>query len=143
MLFFESMLGEGPDPKREGAFVRFAARVGSLFDVEIGGTVRREARFAEVTVIPPQAAVPLQLQAKLANEGNVALKCDNSFHIWGAQDLVVGRGALTKSYTSPGQTVTMTGEWDGALSPGAYTVVTTADCGDELVLVEESGLTIP
>ena len=35
------------------------------------------------------------------------------------------------------------GTWAGALSPGTYTVVMTADCSEDLVLVEETRLTVP
>jgi len=143
VLFFESAIGEVPDLERVGAVVRFAARIGSLLDIQVKGTVRQEGRLAIASIAPPTASSPLRLQGTLANEGNTSLQCENSFYLVGPHELVVARGVLPKAYLSAGQSVALTGDWNGALSPGAYAVVVTADCGEELVLVEEAPLTVP
>jgi len=143
VLFFESIIGELPDVQQDGAVVRFAARIGSLFDIEIQQTARREGRLTLRPLAAPDASGPFALEAVLANEGNTTLQCENTFHVMGTDGVVVGRGQLPKGYLSPGQRVPLSGFWQEPLSAGAYSVVVTADCGETLVLVEEQALTVP
>ena len=143
VLFVESKIGEAPNPlspEGTGATVQFAARLGSLFFVNVKGTVNREGHIALQAPGRPAPGRPLALQGALANDGNAFLKCAGSFHIMGSADLVVARGELPTRYVWPGEQVPVSGEWSGTLPPGPHTVVLTYDCGEDLVLVEEAPL---
>ena len=146
VLFFEGAIGEAPPlviTEGPGAVVQFAARLGSLFFVETQGTVRREARLHSVAVVGPGASSgSVMLEASLANEGNVTLKCRGSFHLMGPANVVVGRGELPERYIWPGDEAPLAAEWAGTLEPGDYTVVLTYTCGEELIIVEEARLPV-
>ena len=143
VLFFESTIAAPHTPEADGVLVKYAARLGSLFMVEVKGTVRREARLAALTVLPPQGPNPLKIETQLANEGNVSLSCDGSFHLLTTDNRIAARGEVPHRYVWPGHQVPVYGEWVGSLSAGAYTAVMTYDCGEELVVVEERQLSVP
>ncbi|MDP3722055.1 MAG: hypothetical protein Q8R91_00960 [Candidatus Omnitrophota bacterium] len=141
-LFFESTIAEGP-VQGTGVSVRYAARLGSLVLVEVNGTGRHEGRLSSLSVKEPTASSPLTIHATLANEGNLSLACDGSFHIVAPGDLIMGRGDLPHRYVWPGVSAPITTEWRGSVEPGAYTVVITYDCGEGLILVEEAPWAVP
>ncbi|MBI4598330.1 MAG: hypothetical protein HY737_08035 [Candidatus Omnitrophica bacterium] len=151
VLFFEAALAEAPaePPGSEvgadthEAVVKFAARLGSLFLVDVKGTVRREARLSSAKVTPPSVAHPIKLEAVLANEGNVSLSCTNSYHIMGPDNVVVDRGELSALYLWPGDKAGLAAEASALLGTGTYQVVITSDCGEELIIAEETQLSVP
>ena len=108
--------------------------------VDVEETVRREARLSNLQ--PSATPAGMQIKAVLANEGNVHLKCEGSFHVLGPKELVVGRGELPARYAWPDVAVPVEAQWSGTVSPGTYTVVATYDCGEGLIVVEEAPLSI-
>ena len=143
VLFFESMIAEASSPQADGVMVKYAARLGSLFLVEVKGTVRREARLAALSIAPPGGSTPLKLEGQLANEGNVSLSCSGSFHVLSQDNRIAARGELPHRYVWPGHQVPVSGEWAGLLPRGTYTAVATYDCGEELVILEERQFVAP
>jgi hypothetical protein len=142
VLFFESMIADPSQAEADSVAVKYAARLGSLFLIEIDQTVRREATMQGVQ-IAVDAALPLRLKGSLSNEGNVSLKCAGTFHVMSAQGMVAARGELPMRYAWPGNKVPFEAEWPGKLASGSYSVVATYDCGDDLVLVEEVAASVP
>ncbi len=143
VLFFESTIAEAQTPEADGVLVKYAARLGSLFMVEVKGAVRREARLAALSALPSRGSHPLTIEAQLANEGNVSLSCGGSFHLLTQDNRIAARGELPHRYVWPGRQAPVSGEWAGSLSAGTYTVVATYDCGEELVILEERQLSVP
>ena len=142
VLFFESMISDPTQAEEDSVAVKYAARLGSLFLVEIDKTVRREATLKDVQVTF-DAATPLRIQGTLSNEGNVSLKCSGTFHVMSSQGMVTARGELPLRYVWPGNQVPFQAEWPGKLASGTYSTVATYDCGDDLVLVEEVAASVP
>ncbi|MBI3323758.1 MAG: hypothetical protein HYZ92_00570 [Candidatus Omnitrophica bacterium] len=144
VLFFESVIGQGRAERsaEPSAKVQFSARLGSLFLVEVNGSVRRQATLASLAVSPPSASTPLKLQSQLSNDGNTVLKCEGFFHLLGPSDLVAARGELPSRYLWPGSGAPIAAEWAGSLNPGSYTTVVTYDCGGELVVTSEADLVV-
>jgi len=144
VLFLESVIGEQPpgEAGERSAKVQFAARLGSLFMIDVNGTVKRQARLLSPSITPPGPSSPLAIRAQFANDGNTALRCDGFFHLMGAGDLIAARGQLPARYVWPGDRVPVAAEWAGALAPGSYTTVLTYDCGGELVVTEEAELVV-
>ena len=143
VLFVQGMLGEVPNPVAPAgteATVKFAASLGSLFLVEVDGTVTREGRLALEPVAWPTGNAPLTVRGRLRNEGNAFLHCTGSFHVVGAGEVVVARGKLPDRYVWPEDEAAFEGTWSGELPAGTHPVVVTYDCGGELVLVEETVL---
>lgn len=147
VLFFESTIAEtrpdarasGPDQK-EGVEVRYAARLGSLFLLNVRGTVRKEATLSNLSVA---VGSEVTLSAQLANTGNVTLKCEGSFHLMDQASVVVARGALPARYLWPQQSAPVTSTAADRPGPGRYSAVVTYGCGDALVVVEEVPVVIP
>lgn len=144
VLFFESVIGEQPaeSTAERSAKVQFAARLGSLFMIDVNATVKRQARLLSVSIAPPGASSPLAIRAQFANDGNTVLRCDGFFHLMSAGGLVAARGQLPARYVWPGERVPVAAEWAGAPAPGSYTTVLTYDCGGELVVSEEAELVV-
>jgi hypothetical protein len=147
VLFFESTIADsrpdarasGPD-QAEGVEVRYAARLGSLFLINVKGTVRKEAALSNLSVaVGPEVT----LSARLANMGNVTLKCEGSFHLMDQASVVVARGALPVRYLWPQQSAPVTATAADRPGPGRYSAIVTYGCGDNLVVVDEASITVP
>jgi hypothetical protein len=145
VLFFESALGQEAVERTEGpsAKVQLAARLGSLFLVDVKGTVKRQAQLSSLALTPPGPATPLVIRAEFSNDGNTALRCEGFFHLLAGDGLITGRGELPARYVWPGDRVPVLAEWAGSLSAGSHTAVLTYDCGGELVVTEEAELVAP
>ena len=143
VVFFEALLAESPagtktaPSDKTSGNVLFAARLGSLFYVDVKGTVRKEGRLSEVMVSRATAAAPATAQAKLSNEGNAVLLCEGAFHVIDANNVMTDRGQLPTRWVWPGDQVPLTVELGES---AAGTLVLTYDCGEDVVIVEETPL---
>ncbi len=142
VLFFESEVNEPAGEGKDSVTVKYAARLGSLFNITIKGTAQRQAQLTVESVSPPSRSLPLRVHGAISNGGNVRLTCDGSFHVLSSANLVAARGELPRRYLWPGVKAPVDLEWPGSLDPGAYTVVLTYDCGENLILVEEASATV-
>lgn len=143
VLFFESTIATAASPDQAGVSVRYAARLGSLFFVEVEGTVVRQASLENLMVTPPGSSGILTIAGSLANQGNVPLKCTGTFHLMDSTGLIAGRGELPLQYLSSESEVPVQTQWAGSLAPGSYTAILTYDCEEGLIVVEEVPLTVP
>lgn len=141
VLFFESVLARAKESD-QGVTVQYTGRLGSLFEVEVAGTLRRTGEIAEVTLGRPDEDRPLTLGYAFRNTGNVTLRPKAYFNIVDRTGRYFGRGEFTPLYTFPGRAGSTTSEWTGRLEPGDYTVVLTVDLGGEEPLVIERPLVV-
>ncbi len=147
VLFMESGIGHGrqqDNPEAIAVEIEYAARIGSLFLLEVNGTTKPQARLASLVATPPSAGRPLTVEGTFVNEGNVVARCEaGSFHIQDASGILAARGGLPDRYVWPGDQVPFLAQWEGSLAPGSYNMVLSYDCGDELVVGEEVPLSVP
>lgn len=141
VLFFESVIARGMADEK-GVSVQYTGRIGSLFEIEVAGTVRRTAEISEVTVGRPDEDRPLAMSFTLKNTGNVILRPKAYFNIVDDRGQYFGRGEFKPIYLSPNRSGSTATEWTGNLSPGSYTVVLTIDLGGEEILVSEHPLEV-
>ena len=143
VLFFESMIGAIPDPAKEGAFVRVAGRIGSLFYVRIKGAIDRQGDVSLVKVWPPSGNAPMEIETTFKNTGNVDVTLGGNLLVMDAKGAVVGRGDLAKMYTQPGLSGTRKTQWVGRLAKGVYDLLLTYDMGSGKAIVKEEKISIP
>lgn len=141
VLFFESKLASTA-PNTEGVNVQYLGRLGSLFNVEVTGTIERTGEIQEVIIGRPDDSRPLTLGYTFLNTGNIAIRPKAYFNIIDASGRYFGRGELDQLYTFPHRGGSTTTEWIGQLPVGAYTVLLTVDLGDNQVLVAERPLEV-
>jgi hypothetical protein len=147
MLFVETVFASTVPaitggPESITASVDYTGRLGHTFMVEIQNTLTPRASLRNLTVVPPGVG-PMVVRGTLANEGNVVAKCERaSFHAQTADGLIAARGSLPGAFVDAGQQVPIQAEWTGSLSPGAYSLILTYDCGDELLVSEEVPLQV-
>lgn len=139
VMFFESVLGKTPQDK-QGVSVQYTGRLGSLFEVQITGTVERAGEITNVTIGEFAEDRPLTLGYTFLNKGNIAIRPKAFFNITDQAGRYFGRGEFNQLYTFPGRSGSATMEWTGSLAPGDYTVLITADLGDHQVVVAERSL---
>ncbi len=140
ILFFETALGVGKN--EEGASVSVAGRIGSLFYVDISGTVRREGKIEKVEVIPGIGNRPAIIRTVFKNSGNTVIVLEGEFVLMDADGAVKARAKLEPIYSREGSTASQETEWAGKLAPGAYDGVFTYDMGGGDLLVEEKKIQI-
>lgn len=141
VLFFESVLAR-TKANEQGVTVQYTGRLGSLFEVDVAGTIRRAGEIAEVALGRPDEDRPLTLAYTFLNTGNVAARPKAYFNIVDASGRYFGRGEFPPLYTFPGRAGTATAQWTGRLDPGDYTVLLTVDVGTEEPLVIERPLAV-
>lgn len=141
VLFFESVIQEAK-PNEQGVSVQYTGRMGSLFEVHVTGTVKREGEIAELAVGEFAEDRPLLLSYRFNNRGNIALRPKAFFNIVDASGRYFGRGEFNPIYTFPGRSGSAKAEWNGSLGPGSYTVLVTVDLGDNQVIVAEAPLKV-
>ena len=140
VLFFENILGTTTN--QEGANVLVAGRIGSLFFVQIKGTVERSGKLRSLDVVPPQGNSPMEISVDFENSGNVDITLQGNFVLMDEKGSVAARGDLKKIYTQPGGGAKNKTEWVGRLEPGKYNLVVTFDLGKGKSLVEEKELIV-
>lgn len=140
ILFFETSLGMGQN--EEGASVSVAGRIGSLFYVDIAGTIRREGKIQALTLTPGKGNRPAVIKTVFENTGNTALAVEGEFVLMDAEGGVKARGKLATIYVRAGAVASQESEWAGRLAPGTYDGVFTFDMGEGALLVEEKKITI-
>ncbi|MBI2104264.1 MAG: hypothetical protein HYT90_01610 [Candidatus Omnitrophica bacterium] len=141
VLFFESAVGASP-PDEQGVVVQYTGRLGSLFEIEVAGTVERTGELREVTVGRPDDDRPLALGYSFVNTGNVVLRPKAYFNIVDRTGRYFGRGEFNPLYTFPGRSGSTATEWTGRLPVGDYTLLVTVDLGADDVLVAEEPLRV-
>lgn len=141
VMFFESALAK-TTPDKEGVSVLYTGRVGSLIEVHVAGTEQRAGEIAQVSVGEVSEDRPLKISFTFLNKGNIALRPKTVFNIIDDSGRYFGRGEFKPLYVFPGRSGSAITEWKGALSPGNYTVVITADLGQQQVVVAEHPLKV-
>ena len=141
VLFFESALGLAPKNER-GVTVQYTGRLGSLFEIEVAGQVKRTGTVTGPALGRPDEHRPLSLSFSFTNTGNVVIRPKAYFNIVDEAGRYFGRGEFNQLYTSPGRSGSAKAEWSGSLPPGRYTVVLTVEVGASDVLVMEQPLQV-
>ncbi len=139
VMFFESALGKGK-PDEQGVSVQYTGRIGSLFEVQVAGTVERVGEITKIETGTVSEDRPLSLSYTFVNKSNIVLRPKTIFNIVDASGRYFGRGEFKQLYTFPGRSGSSTTEWKGSLKPGDYTLVLTADVGEHQVVVAEHPL---
>ncbi|MBP9733330.1 MAG: hypothetical protein KBD07_03020 [Candidatus Omnitrophica bacterium] len=140
IMFFETSLGVGQN--EEGASVSVAGRIGSLFYVDIAGTVRHEGKIELLEFTPGKGNRPSVIRPVFKNTGNTSLTVEGEFMLIDAEGAAKARGKLNPIYSREGSTTSQETEWPGRLAPGTYDGVFTFDLGDGELLVEEKKISI-
>lgn len=140
VLFMETAMGQAQD--EEGASVLVAGRIGSIFLVNVKGTVRKEGQIKGVEVIAPEGNKPLEIQTTFENTGNTAIELNGTFILMDAEGSAVARGSLQTLHTFPQSTETRATQWSGSIAKGTYDLLLTYDLGQGQTLVEEKQITI-
>ncbi|HXV18536.1 MAG TPA: hypothetical protein VD883_00485 [Candidatus Omnitrophota bacterium] len=140
VLFFETILGTTVD--EEGANVIVAGRIGSLFLLQVRGTIDRRGELESVEVTPPIENKPMEITTRFKNSGNTHIILAGNFLIMDSEGKVHGRGDLRKLYMLSGDSGEGTTQWVGRLEKGVYQVLLTYDLGESQTLVEEKSITI-
>jgi hypothetical protein len=140
VLFFETAVGEAADT--EGARVLVTARLGSIFKIEIDGTVKRSGAVTALALEPPRGSKPASFQVTFKNDGNTDIEMKGNFMILDAAGAAKGRGELEAIFTQAGTEATRTTTWAGKLAPGVYEVIFTFDLGEGEILSEERKMTV-
>jgi hypothetical protein len=141
VLFFESILARPPEDE-EGVSVQYTGRLGSLFELEVAGTVKRTGEVAELAIGRPDEDRALTLGYTFLNTGNVAIRPKAYFNIVDQAGRYFGRGEFDRIYTFPGRSGSTTTEWTGGLAPGDYAVLLTVDLGGNEIRVAEQPLSV-
>ncbi len=140
VLFFETQLGQAKN--EEGANVQVAGRIGSLFFVQVKGTVTRSGEVQSVKITPPQGNQPMGIETVFKNTGNVDVALGGNFLIMDTEGKVLGRGDLSTIYTFPGALEARKTQWVGKLPKGSHQMVLTYDMGLGKSIVKEEVLNI-
>jgi len=140
VLFFETMLGA--TVSEEGASVLVAARIGSLFFIQVKGTIDRSGQVQSVQIDPPQGNKPMEIITVFKNTGNVDITLGGNLLIMDSEGKMLGRGGLNKIYTFPQSTASGKTQWIGRLPKGKYQLLITYDLGKGKTEVKEEALLI-
>lgn len=132
VLFFETVIGEGQD--EQGLSVLILGRLGSLFYVQVEGTVNKEAILKDITIKEQKAG--FQLSALFKNIGNVDITATGHFDLIDRAGMVFARGEFNQAFTFPQDEVLLESSWDKNVTPGIYDLIITLDLGEK-ALVEE------
>ena len=141
VLFFETTLGSG---KTEGGTrLSLASRIGSLFFVDVKGTVQRKGEVRSINIqASSQGSRPVEIKTTFKNTGNTAIVLSGNYILMDTQSQVRALGDLANIYTSPGTTGTATTQWVGRLPKGNYDALLTYELGGGMNQVEERTFTV-
>jgi hypothetical protein len=135
VVFFETTVGERPT--EEGASVTVAARLGTIFAIEITGKVERNGEITSIEINPSMGNKPLEVMVTFQNTGSSDIELKGNLMIVDSSGQIRGRGELNSIHTQKGMVVTRKSEWAGKLSPGNYDVIFTFDLGEGKIITEE------
>jgi len=135
VLFFETsymkekafLIG---DELKSGAFLNI--RLGSLFYVEVKGSVKRDARIDSFSVAFNPDKKELSIRGELKNTGNADITTAATFHIMDQKGIVHARGEFNSIYILPGDKAPISASWSQPLLPGKYDLVLTLNLGKSL-----------
>jgi len=142
VLFFESLFGELPQERQEGVVIPVAVRIGSLFYVEVEGTVERTARLENIKIGKEEESGPIMIKADFINTGNVDIDTQGSYYIIDKEGLIYSRGEFNHIYTFPQDIAKLEAACDDVISSGVYDLIITLDLGKGETLVEEIRLMV-
>jgi hypothetical protein len=135
ILFFESSESKVDQKSKEdttAVVVPIAVRVGSLFFVEVEGTVKRQAEIEKFSLQKDAADEPLYISLDLRNSGNTDITAKGNYNIMNDEGMVVARGEFNDVYTLPNDLVKLTASWKDTIAKGKYSFVITLDLGKSL-----------
>ena len=132
VLFFETAIGEGRDER--GLTVLILGRLGSLFYVDVEGTINKQARLTNIAVKEEEEG--FKVTALFKNTGNVYIACSGNFNLIDRNGVVFARGQFNNTYTFPQGEVFLQATWERDVEPGTYDLIITLDLGEQ-TLVEE------
>ena len=138
VMFFEDLLSA---PGEEGVSVGVAIRIASLFYVEAKGTIKRDARLSNLSLIKKERDV-LQISADFKNTGNVDVTTAGTYSIIDEQGMVYARGEFSPVYTLPGDEGRIDSVWKEDIASGEYDLIITLNLGGGVVKVSESRVRI-
>ncbi len=130
--FFETALGEMPDPKSQEKNLLVKGRIGSLFLVETKDSIRK-------TDIEDISSIGNKIQGRLRNKGNTVLSGKGSFYVMDNKGEVFDRGVIKEMYLSSGDSTDIAFELGDSIPIGDYTLIISLDLGEGNVYVKEVG----
>jgi len=134
ILFFEVEVGETAG-KTEGTKVKVYNRLGSIFTVEVEGTVKRVAQVSNFNIKKAEAG--FEATADFENSGNVDITAKGSIDIINEEGFVLARKQFNDIYTMPLDKAKLYVEnMDADLYKGKYDAILTFDL-EGGVLVKE------
>lgn len=128
VMFFETALGEARGQK--GVSVAILGRLGSLFYIEPEGTIRRDARLENLTIVK-NAGIDIKLDFN--NTGNIDISPEGTFYLMDEKGIITARGKFNKVYTLPKDKAIVSSnitEKNASQVPhGEYDLIITIDLG--------------
>jgi len=112
-------------------------RIGSLFYVDVKGTVNRSATLNKFSVTKDSKNKYFIITADLKNTGNADITTESTYHITDKQGMIYARGKFNPVYALPGDSAEISSIWKDSIPAGVYDVVLTINLGKG---VEEAGL---
>ncbi len=132
VLFFETFLGK--TQTKEGYNVSVMGRVGSLFILEVEGSIKK----AEVKDVSVSGS---SIKGKFCNTGETFIHAAVTYYVMDKEGMVVDRGKLSDMYTLSSDTVPFSIELSDKIPPGEYDLVCTFDLQKGDVVVKEISFT--
>jgi len=128
VMFFETALGETMD--EEGVSVMVLGRLGALFYIEPAGTIKREARLENLTVVKNEG---INIKLDFLNTGNIDITPEGTFYIMDEEAIIAARGKFNKVYTLPQDkaviSASISEENASQIPCGEYDLIITIDLG--------------
>ena len=142
VMFFETTFLPGleglpmsPDQLKVGTSLN--VKLGTLFYIEVEGSVERSGELSKLSVGQDPAARYFTADVNFKNTGNTDITTHGNFDLIDAKGIVYARGEFNDSYTLPGQEAKLTSIWKKLIDSGRYDLVITLDLGRS---IEEAGL---
>lgn len=137
-LFFESLMGRPTEEKTDAmVVVPVTVSVGSLFYIEVQGTINRAAQLENLSLERKSKDKPLLINLDFKNTGNVDITAAGNFNLIDKQGVVYARGEFNQTYTLPGDTAKFSARWKESIPKGKYDLIITLNLGKAL---EELGM---
>jgi len=134
ILFFEVEVGKSTDAK--GSRVKVFNRLGSLFTVEVEGTVKREASVSDFSIKETRSGA-LWAEATFENIGNVDITAKGTLDIIDQEGFVLGRAKFNDVYTMPLDKARLKAEdIKATLSKGKLDIILTFDMNGDILVKE-------
>ena len=104
-------------------------RIGSLFYVDVQGTVDRKAQLTNFSVKKDPKNKYLLISSNFKNIGNADISTESTYAITDKSGMVYARGKFNPIFTLPGDNAQLEATWKEPIPQGTYTIILTVNLG--------------